>query len=92
MQEGWSLSAIHFKKKMKAMLPLDFFQVGKLIKKKPRNNDEFTIAHGDWVEAILESGVYVRKGKWTQKVSHPANFDLENDDMGAENTYFWDVY
>jgi hypothetical protein len=47
MLEGWSLSAIHFKKKMKAMLALDFFQVEKLIKKKPRNNDEFTIAHGN---------------------------------------------
>ena len=44
------------------------------------------------MEAILESGVYVREGKWTQKVSNPANLDLENDDMGAENTYFWDVY
>jgi hypothetical protein len=42
--------------------------------------------------AILESGVYVRKGKWTQKVSYPANLDVENDDIDAEITYFWDVY
>jgi hypothetical protein len=44
------------------------------------------------VLAILESGVNVREGKWTQKVSYPADLDLENDDIGAENTYFWDVY
>ena len=25
------------------------------------------------------------------QVSYPAHFDLENDDIGAENTYFWDV-
>ena len=26
------------------------------------------------------------------QVSYPANFGLENDDIGAENTYFWDLY
>jgi hypothetical protein len=26
------------------------------------------------------------------QVSYPANFGLENDDIGAENTYFRDVY
>ena len=26
------------------------------------------------------------------QVSNLANFGLENDDIGAENTYFWDVY
>ncbi len=26
------------------------------------------------------------------RVSYTANFGLENDDVGAENTYFWDVY
>jgi hypothetical protein len=26
------------------------------------------------------------------QVSYPANFGTENDDIGAENTYFWDVY
>ena len=26
------------------------------------------------------------------QVAYPANFGLENDDIGAENTYFWDVY
>ena len=26
------------------------------------------------------------------QVSYPFNFGLENDDIGAENTYFWDVY
>ena len=25
------------------------------------------------------------------QVSYPAHFGLENDDIGAENTYFWDV-
>ncbi len=25
------------------------------------------------------------------QVSYPANFGLENDDIGAKNTYFWDV-
>jgi len=35
------------------------------------------------VEAILGSGVYVREGKWTLKVSYPAHLDLENDDIGA---------
>ena len=38
------------------------------------------------MEAILESGVYVRKGKWTQKVSHPADLDLENHGIGAKST------
>ena len=26
------------------------------------------------------------------QVSYPANFGLENDDIGAENTYLWDLY
>jgi putative transposase len=26
------------------------------------------------------------------QVSYPANFGFENDDIGAENTHFWDVY
>jgi hypothetical protein len=26
------------------------------------------------------------------QVFYPSNFGLENDDIGAENTYFWDVY
>jgi putative transposase len=26
------------------------------------------------------------------QVSYPAHFGLENDDIGAENIYFWDVY
>ena len=26
------------------------------------------------------------------QVSYPSNFGFENDDIGAENTYFWDVY
>jgi hypothetical protein len=26
------------------------------------------------------------------QVSYPANLDLENDDIGAENTYSWNVY
>jgi REP-associated tyrosine transposase len=26
------------------------------------------------------------------QASYPSNFGLENDDIGAENTYFWDVY
>jgi hypothetical protein len=26
------------------------------------------------------------------QASYPSNFGLENNDIGAENTYFWDVY
>jgi REP-associated tyrosine transposase len=26
------------------------------------------------------------------QVSYSSNFGHENDDIGAENTYFWDVY
>jgi len=26
------------------------------------------------------------------QVSYSDHFGLENDDIGAENTYFWDVY
>jgi putative transposase len=26
------------------------------------------------------------------RISFPANFGFENDDIGVENTYFWDVY
>jgi hypothetical protein len=26
------------------------------------------------------------------QVSYPANFSFENDDIGAENTNYWDVY
>jgi hypothetical protein len=37
------------------------------------------------VEAILESRVHVRKGKGAQKVSHPADLGLQNNDIGAES-------
>jgi hypothetical protein len=26
------------------------------------------------------------------RVSYPSNFGPENEDIGAENTYFWDTY
>ena len=26
------------------------------------------------------------------KIPYPVNFGIENDDIGTENTYFWDVY
>ena len=26
------------------------------------------------------------------QVSYPVNLDLENDDIGVENAYFWNVY
>jgi hypothetical protein len=26
------------------------------------------------------------------QVSYPSNFGPENEDIGAENTYFWDTY
>jgi hypothetical protein len=31
-------------------------------------------------------------GFFKSKTPYPVNFGIENDDIGAENTYSWDVY
>lgn len=40
--------------------------------------EEFTTAHRNWVEAIFESGVYVREGKWTQSIAIGTQKFVEN--------------
>ncbi len=40
---------------------------------------------------VLESGEEAYQLR-EQQVSYPVNFGIEIDDIGAENTYFWNVY
>ncbi len=34
----------------------------------------------------------IRDQGYLKQISYLANFGLENDDIGAENTYSWDIY
>ena len=90
MQEGWSLSAIHFKKKMKEMLPLEFFQVGKLIKKKPSNiriekmKEEYDFSKGERGKFFrndikLNLPVYLDDDvlEFVEKIAKKKNIDIQ---------------
>ncbi len=90
MQEGWSLSAIHFKKKKKAMLPLEFFQVGKLIKKKPSNiriekmKEEYDFSKGERGKFFrndikLNFPVYLDDDvlEFVEKIAKKKNIDIQ---------------
>jgi hypothetical protein len=84
------LSAIHFKKKMKAMLPLDFFQVGKLIKKNSSNiriermKEEYDFSKGERGKFFrndikLNLPVYLDEDvlRFVEKIAKKKNIDIQ---------------
>jgi len=45
-----------------------------------------------WVGEYLDTGGNNRDDKWTKSIApYSAHFDIKNEDIGANNTYYWDI-